>query len=62
VTARRFFVEILPSEALPPGEEFAAELRIVSQVWHDTPTIFLPYTAQDRPGEEEVAAAPPGPR
>ncbi len=62
VSARQFFVEILPSDVLPPGEEFAAEIRISSQVWHDTPTIFLPYVTQDVPVEEEaIGAGAPSP-
>lgn len=56
VSARQFFVEVLPSDALAAGQEFAAEIRIVSAIWTATPTLFLPYLSQDRPVVEEEAA------
>jgi hypothetical protein len=48
VRARHFFIELVPSDDVPAGREFAAEIHIGSEIYVATPRIFLPFVAQDR--------------
>ena len=51
VRARHFFIELVPTDQVPAGEEFAAEIHISSEYVFRSPTIYLPYISQDRPEE-----------
>jgi hypothetical protein len=53
VSARRFFVEIIPAPGMPPGQEIAASIQIGSGVPAEVPTIYLPILIH------EVSTAPP---
>jgi hypothetical protein len=53
VSARRFFVEIIPAPDLPPGLEIAVGIQVSSGVPTVTPTIYLPLLTH------EVSIAPP---
>lgn len=52
VRARHFFIELVPSDEVPAGREFAAEIHIGSEIYVAMPRIFLPFVAQDGVEEE----------